>query len=119
VLKCIVGYLQQSGAPWPTARWQILSQCTMVSDNLTGTDLWKGRPSGCSTQCQDAYRSCLAAEKKRHATQVNYCKSLPQPDQSSCLQAEQALNNANTAQCASQRDACLGGCHSQGTGSGG
>ena len=96
-----------------------LSRCTMVSDNLTGSQLWKGGPPSCSTQCLDTYRNCLAVEKKRHAAQLQYCKTLPQPNQSSCLQAEQALNNANMAQCASQRDACLARCHSQGLGSAG
>ena len=37
----------------------ILSQCTMVGDNVTGVDLDRAARAQCKQDCQDAHHACL------------------------------------------------------------
>ena len=96
-----------------------LSQCTMVSD-LTGVRLSQPlAPTSCAGLCRDAYRDAISAERKRHSTQNEFCRSLDEPDKSACLDAERALYDANVTVLRAQLDECLNNCHRQGGGSAG
>jgi hypothetical protein len=108
-----------------------LSQCTMVGDNLTGVDLYKGRPTTCLKQCNDFYKLVFDQEQKYHdqakllCDAVN-CAALPQPDQAACIDARQACQQVEADRHAAQKAAdtaakinCQNNCHGQGAGSAG
>ena len=109
-----------------------LSQCTMVGDNLTGVNLYRGRPTTCIKLCNDFYRTEYDQEQKAHAEAKELCdavdcSALPKEDQAACIDARQACQQAEAARHAAQQDAntqgkidCQTACeHQQGAGSAG
>jgi hypothetical protein len=93
----------------------MLSQCTMVGDNVTGVDLSKGRPTTCVKQCNDFYKMLFDQEAKLHQTNVEACGQ----DNGACKQAEDARHTARMAELGQAKIDCQNGCHTQGTGSAG
>jgi hypothetical protein len=97
----------------------MLSQCTMVGDNVTGLDLMKGNATNCVKQCNDLYKMLYDQEQKRYDTEKSNCLALPQPQKDQCVAAADAQHQANMAQLGEDKINCQNNCHSQGTGSGG
>lgn len=93
----------------------LLSQCTMVGDNVTGIDLSKGRPTTCIKQCNDLYKMLYDQEQKLHQTNIELCGQ----DNSACKNAEAARHEAAKQQLTADKINCQNTCHSQGTGSAG
>ena len=93
----------------------MLSQCTMVGDNVTGIDLNKGGPTTCVKQCNDLYKMLYDQEQKLHQTNIELCGN----DNGACKTAEGARHEAAKAQLTADKINCQNTCHSQGTGSAG
>jgi hypothetical protein len=97
----------------------VLTQCTMVGDNVTGVDLSKGRPTTCIKQCNDLYKMLYDQEQKLYDTNKSACQTLSQPAKDQCLAAELARHQAQMGQLGTDKVNCQNNCHTQGTGSGG
>jgi hypothetical protein len=97
----------------------MLSQCTMVGDNVTGVDLSKGRPTTCIKQCNDLYKMLYDQEQKLYDTNKSACLGLSQPQKDQCLAAELARHQAAMDQLGIDKVNCPNTCHTQGTGSAG
>ena len=78
----------------------VLSQCTMVGDNITGVGLDKNARANCIGNCQDVKAACIDEAQHNCA------------GDSACLEAAIAI-------CQEQNLACRNNCHKQGAGSGG
>jgi hypothetical protein len=96
-----------------------LSQCTLVSDSLTGVGLNKGGPTTCIKQCNDLYKMLYDEEHKLHLQNVGNCLGLPQPDRDACLDAEAARHSAEMSRLGEAKTDCQNSCHSQGGGNSG
>ena len=114
----------------------VLSQCTMVSDNVTGVDLAKGRPTTCIKQCNDLYVQIYDQEQKAHDQAKALCDmawdtcdaaAQTREEHAACVDARQACQAAESARHEAAKDEitqgkidCQEGCsHQQGTGSAG
>jgi hypothetical protein len=93
-----------------------LSQCRMVGDNVTGVRLFRGQPTTCIKQCNDQYKLLFDEEQKLHQTNVENCQALAQPDQGTCLQAEEARHSAKMVELGQAKINCQNNCHHQGAG---
>ena len=93
-----------------------LSQCRAVGDKTTGVQLFRGNATSCIKQCNDQYKLLYDAEQKQHATNVEDCQALPQPQKGACLAAEDARHQAAKTQLGQDKTACQNNCHGQGGG---
>jgi hypothetical protein len=96
-----------------------LTQCRMVGDKTTGVRLFRGQPTTCIKQCNDAYKLLYDEEQKLHRTNVENCQALPQPDQGECLVAEEARHTARKLELGQAKIDCQNNCHHQGAGTAG
>lgn len=93
-----------------------LSQCRMVSDNVTGVKTGAGTLSGrsnCSRQCNDSFEAAIRAEEARHRAALRSCGH-----DSRCRSDEDSLNDRNEAMISSARKECKRGCYNEGGGHG-
>jgi len=97
----------------------MLSQCTMVGDNLTGVGLNRATPTRCTKECSDRFQIKHDQEIKLHKTNQEICQAMDQPEKGACLAAEDARHIAKIAELVAEQDACDVTCHQQGTGSAG
>ena len=91
-----------------------LSQCRMVSDNLTGVKSGAGtlsKRSHCARKCNDDFEDALRAETIRHRAAMRACGH-----DSRCKRAENLLNESNEDDIVSDRKACKKGCYNEGGG---
>jgi hypothetical protein len=93
--------------------------CTMMGDNLTGVKVDGVGPTSCVKSCNDRYRTLYDDEQKLHATNVEYCQSLSQPEKGTCLVDETARHEAAKAALTAGKIDCQNNCHRQGSGSAG
>src|SRR5262245_29957162 len=93
-----------------------LSQCTLVTDRLTGVSVssLRSSSSNCIARCQDAAQEARRAESKLHVERVRACDSDPACLAAEAQRHEQAIEGINQT-----RKGCMNGCHHQGRGSGG
>ena len=96
----------------------LLSQCRMVSDQITAPStrvaMTAQKPKDCMKDCQDQYLAAIQAENNLHQANENLCGTDPV-----CLANEEARHEAALTQIQANRKACLDGCHHQGGGTGG
>jgi hypothetical protein len=93
--------------------------CTMMGDSLTGVKVNGTGPTTCVKQCNDLYKTLYNDEQKLHATNVEYCQTLSQPDKGTCLTAEDARHIAAKDALSVGKIDCQNNCHRQGSGSAG
>src|SRR5262245_29752830 len=84
----------------------MLSQCTMVGDNVTGVDLSKGGPTTCVKACNDLYKMLFDQEQKLYDTNKSACLLLSQPAKDQCLADELARHQAAQAQLGTDKVNC-------------
>lgn len=92
--------------------------CTFVGDNITGVKAGAG-PTSCVKQCNDLYKMLYDQEQKNHATNVEQCQALAQPDKAACLEAETARHESAKTALGAGKIECQNNCHRQGAGSAG
>jgi len=93
-----------------------VTQCRTVGDNTTGVQLFRGQPTTCIKQCNDAYKILFDQESKLHDTNVEACQALAQPDRAACLASEEARHTARMAELGQAKTDCQNNCHHQGGG---
>ena len=93
-----------------------LSQCRAVGDKTTGVQLFRGNATSCIKDCNDQYKLLFDQEQKLHATNVENCQALSQPDRGACLAAEDARHTAAMVQLGDDKTNCQNTCHGQGGG---
>src|SRR5262245_61354840 len=71
-----------------------LAGCTMVRESLTGVELREDGPTSCVKECNDLYKTYYEDEQKLHASNVEACQALEQPDKGTCLEAETTRHEA-------------------------
>ena len=91
-----------------------LTQCRAVGDRTTGVSLFRGQPTTCIKQCNDAFKILYDQEQKLHDTNVENCQALSQPDRGTCLAAEDARHTARMAELGQAKIDCQNNCHHQG-----
>ena len=96
-----------------------LTQCQLVGDKVNGVRLFKGQPTTCIKQCNDAFKILYDQEQKLHDTNVENCQALSQPGRGACLAAEEARHSARMAELGQQKTDCQNNCHHQGAGAAG
>ena len=96
-----------------------LTQCQLVGDKVNGVRLFKGQPTTCIKQCNDAFKILYDQEQKLHDTNVENCQALSQPDKDTCLAAENARHEARKAELSQAKIDCQNNCHHQGAGAAG
>ena len=93
-----------------------LSQCRAVGDKTTGVQLFRGNATSCIKDCNDQFKLLYDQEQKLHATNVENCQALSQPQKGECLVAENARHTARKTQLGQEKTACQNNCHGQGGG---
>jgi len=88
----------------------------MVGENLTGVRFKDDGPTSCIKDCNDLYKSQYDDEQKLHASNVDACQSLAQPDKGDCLVAEDARHTAVMTALSDAKIECQNNCHRQGSG---
>jgi len=91
-----------------------LSQCRMVSDNITGVNVGSNRLSAkgqCVKACNDAYEDGARAEESRHKEATRACGN-----DKACKDAENKVHDANMDKLQDQRKNCKRGCYNEGGG---
>ena len=96
-----------------------IASCTQVGDSITGVTLSRSSTSSCLGVCRTEYNDATSAERKRHQTQEEVCRSLPSDDRDPCLAAEDDLHRSIMDQLKGDLADCQNDCHRQGGGSGG
>jgi hypothetical protein len=91
-----------------------LSQCTQVSDRLTGVGLSHSSYGKCVRSCNRTYHALEAQERKLHHANMKACAS-----DEACKAAERARHNAEIVRLEQGRKACRALCHKQGSGQAG
>jgi len=91
-----------------------LSQCTLVSDSLTGVGLNTGAPTTCIKQCNDLYKILYSEEQKLHQQNLDACAGV-----AACKAAAAARHSAAMANLSQAKTDCQDGCHNQGGGNAG
>ena len=88
-----------------------LSQCTQVSDRLTGVALNHGGPDHCKRDCNQFSARQAQQERKLHRENARACESDP-----ACVAAENARHEAEEDRLEQASNACRADCHRQGGG---
>ena len=91
-----------------------LSQCRMVSDNLTGVKSGAGtlsKRSDCARKCNGDFEDAVKAEEARHRAAMRACGHDKQ-----CRKDEDKLNDANRDRISDARKDCKRGCYNEGGG---
>jgi len=96
-----------------------LTQCQLVGDKVNGVRLFKGQPTTCIKQCNDAFKILYDQEQKLYDTNKEACQALSQPDKDTCLAAELARHQAKMAELGQAKVDCQNNCHHQGAGAAG
>lgn len=93
-----------------------LTQCRMVGDRLTGVEVAPrhNEPSECVKACRKALADALEAEYRLHVANLRACNR-----NRACIKAEFEAHLRRLEQIAKDYKNCVGGCHSQGGGTGG
>src|SRR5580765_7378131 len=81
-----------------------LTQCRLVSDNVTGVDLGNGRLSGrttCVKQCNENFKAAQKAEDDRHKAAEKVCGG-----SKTCKDAEKAKHDAAQDQIEADKKNC-------------
>lgn len=98
----------------------VLSQCTMVGDNLTGVGVQGAGPTTCIKACNNQFALLYNAEQVAYQNAKEPCYALPQPDKDNCLAAALATHSANQTALGIAKIECQNNCaHHQGAGSAG
>jgi len=93
-----------------------LSQCRMVSDNVTGVTLTARTLAGkaqCTKDCNSTYEDAIRAEEVRYRAALRACGA-----DNACRDAENALHNQNVDVIQDARKACKKSCYNEGGGDG-
>ena len=93
--------------------------CTRVADQLTGVEIRFQSPTDCARSCNNQFAQDLATATRKLGTDLVACKQLPEADRRGCIQAAWSAYEAAVAALNQKRKACIGGCHTQGSGTGG
>ena len=91
-----------------------LSQCRMVSDNLTGVKAGAGtlsKRSHCARNCNDNFEEAIKAEERRHRAALRACGHDQQ-----CRKDENRLSDDNWDRISDARKECKKGCYNEGGG---
>ena len=96
-----------------------VTQCRIVGDNATGVRLFRGQPTTCIKDCNDAYKILFDEEQKLHQTNVENCQTLVDPARTECLEAEEARHTARMLELGQAKVDCQNNCHHQGAGTAG
>lgn len=97
-----------------------LSQCRMVSDNVTGveiesTDTYNGRgKADCVKRCNDEFKAAKRSEDARHKAAVRACGN-----DRVCKKDAGKLNKDNLKDIIRDMQECKRGCYNEGGGIGG
>jgi hypothetical protein len=105
-----------AGAAGLVALTFVLTQCQMVTDNLTGVSVgaFKSQGAKCVTGCQNVANDAIRLESRVHVLRVKACNG-----NETCLAEEEARHEAAVEAIQAQREDCVSGCHHQGGGDGG
>jgi hypothetical protein len=88
-----------------------LSQCTQVSDSLTGVALSHGISNRCKSDCERFFQRQEHQERRLHRENLRHCKS-----DKACIAAENERHQAEEQRLDEARKACRANCHRQGAG---
>jgi hypothetical protein len=88
-----------------------LSQCTQVSDTLTGVALSHGISNHCKNDCNRFFLRQEQQERRLHRENLRHCKS-----DKACVAAENARHQAEEDRLEQARKDCRANCHRQGGG---
>ena len=88
-----------------------LTQCTQVSDTVTGVGLSHGRRHSCIGECQRSLVHLTTLERRRHHVNLRLCN-----DDSKCEAAENARYRAALESLYQAYRECRAHCHRQGGG---
>jgi len=99
-----------------------LTQCRMVDDTVTGTDLRSNTGeharSDCVRQCNERYKFCKRAEEALHKANKKACSDLPTSSaRKLCKKEEHKRHNDAHKACVAAKKACKSGCYNEGGGS--
>jgi hypothetical protein len=93
-----------------------LSQCRMVSDNVTGVELTPEtlhKRNNCTRKCNNAYQDAIEKEDRRYKDAVRRCSTRR------CKDAERDKHEAIQDKLKAERKKCKKGCYNEGGGHGG
>ncbi len=91
-----------------------LSQCKMVSENVTGVSLDRVRPDKCIAKCSKTLAQQLVVAGTVHEAHLRDCNG-----DSVCIALENARYEEEIQQIHTDYRNCLNDCHHQGSGGGG
>ena len=98
----------------------VLTQCTMVGDNVTGVGLNRLTATSCIKDCNDSFALLYKEEQKRHQAATEQCQLIDDNQtRQDCTAAESATHEANKAQLTADKISCQNGCYHEGAGSAG
>ena len=96
----------------------VLSQCTQVSEHMTGVGFGGTNPAQCVKQCNDQASQEVQAEQDLHQANIDQCQALPEgPDRDTCLSTEEQRHEAAMDAINGRKTDCINSCHRQGSGS--